>query len=98
MPNAAVAIVAPRTRVALPASSRGAWIRARGGVRSASRAASMSTGAPGGSSDAPAGPERRAFALRPVSHRDALLAQGKDVRVVHMVRHAQGTHNVDRTA
>lgn len=82
MPNAAVAIVAPRTRVALPASSRGAWIRARGGVRSASRAASMSTGAPGGSRDAPAGPERRAFALRPVSHRDALLAQG--------------THNVDQ--
>ena len=88
MPNAAVAIVAPRTRVALPASSRGAWIRARGGVRSASRAAStssrdpMSTGAPGGSRDAPAGPERRAFALRPVSVREALLAQG--------------THNVDQ--
>ena len=82
MPNAEVAIVAPRTRVALPASSRGAWIRARGGVRSASRAASMSTGAPGGSRDAPAGPERRAFALRPVSQRDALLTQG--------------THNVDQ--
>ena len=75
MPNAAVAIVAPRTRVALPASSRGAWIRARGGVRSASRAASTS-------SRDPMGPERRAFALRPVSQRDALLTQG--------------THNVDQ--
>ena len=102
MPNAAVAVVAPRTRVAIPAFPRSAWIRARGGVRSASRAAStssrepMSTGAPGGSRDAPAGPERRAFALHPVSRRDALLAQGKDVRVVHMVRHAQGTHNVDQ--
>ena len=88
MPNAAVAVVAPRTRVAIPAFPRSAWIRARGGVRSASRAAStssrdpMSTGAPGGSRDAPAGPERRAFALRPVSQRDALLTQG--------------THNVDQ--
>ena len=91
MPNAAVAIVAPRTRVALPASSRGAWIRARGGVRSASRAASTS-------SRDPMGPERRAFALRPVSQRDALLTQGKDVRVVHMVRHARARTTWTRTA
>ena len=103
MPDAAVAIVAPRTRVALPASPRGARIRSRGGVLSASRAASassrgpMSTVAPGGPRDAPAGPERRAFAVHPVSRRDALVAQGKDVRVVHMVRHAQGTHNVDQS-
>lgn len=103
MPDAAVAIVAPRTRVALPASPRGARIRSRGGVRSASRAASassrgpMPTVAPGGPRDAPAGPERRAFAVHPVSRRDALVAQGKDVRVVHMVRHAQGTHNVDQS-
>ena len=89
MPDAAVAIVAPRTRVALPASPRGARIRSRGGVRSASRAASassrgpMSTVAPGGPRDAPAGPERRAFAVHPVSRRDALVAQG--------------THNVDQS-
>lgn len=100
MPNAAGAVIAPWTCVAV--SPRSAWIRARGGVRSASRAAwtssrdPMSASAPGGSRDSPAGPERRAFELHPLSQRDALLAQGKDVRVVHMVRHAQGTHNVDQ--
>lgn len=40
---------------------------------------------------APAGAEarRRTFALFDASRRDELVAAGRDVRVVHMVRHAQ---------
>ena len=38
---------------------------------------------------------RRSFSLHRVSEHDALVTQGKDVRILHFVRHAQGTHNVD---
>jgi len=39
---------------------------------------------------------RRSFSLHRVSEHDALVTQGKDVRILHFVRHAQGTHNVDQ--
>lgn len=32
---------------------------------------------------------------RPLQARDDLKSQGKNIKVVHFVRHAQGTHNVE---
>lgn len=47
---------------------------------------------------APAGAEarRRTFALFDASRREELIAAGRDVRVVHMVRHAQVRPAPDR--
>lgn len=39
---------------------------------------------------------RRSFSLHRVSEHDRLVGEGRDVRILHVVRHAQGTHNVDQ--
>lgn len=38
---------------------------------------------------------RRTFSIYRPSRRDELIAAGYHVKVIHMVRHAQGTHNVE---
>ena len=39
---------------------------------------------------------RRSFSLHRVFEHDRLVGEGRDVRILHVVRHAQGTHNVDQ--
>ena len=44
---------------------------------------------------AEAATRRRTFSIYRPSRRDELMAAGHHVKVIHMVRHAQGTHNVE---
>lgn len=99
MHRAAVAVVASRPRAAPPASPRVAAPRSPRfcAVNSTASPASPMPGSVGDFREAPeSGADRKSFALHHPSHRESLIRQGFDVRVVHMVRHAQGTHNVER--
>ena len=45
---------------------------------------------------ASAADELKTFDVYPLSEREPLEQAGRDVRVLHIVRHAEGTHNVNR--
>ena len=45
---------------------------------------------------ASAADELKTFDVYPLSEREPLEQTGRDVRVLHIVRHAEGTHNVNR--
>lgn len=93
MHRVAAATFAPRPPAVHPASPRGGRGRLACALRSTSKNMPLSSSVD--CDTAPAGATRRSFALHHPSSHAALVAQGMDVRVIHMVRHAQGTHNVE---